>query len=220
MKNEATVYQYLNGCYGIPALKWFGKDDVNYYMIITLLGKSLQCVINESKTFSLSIVLEIGIELIKILKTIHDKGLVHRDIKPDNFLFDINKSKHIYLIDFGFCKPYALHMPSKQLNNMIGSKNYASIMSHKHYELSRRDDLESLCYMLLYFYSGFLSWNCVDDENEIIRLKTEIENNASYPPILLHLLQYARLLAYEETPNYYLIINNFMKEIEIVGKKG
>ena len=102
LKNESNIYQYLNGCESIPCVKWFGKDEYNYYMVINLLGDSLQDLINKNKFFSLALTLKIGIKVLIILKTIHEKGLVHRDIKPDNFLFGLNRINNIYLIDFGF----------------------------------------------------------------------------------------------------------------------
>jgi casein kinase I family protein HRR25 len=162
LKNESKIYQYLNGCSGIPIVKWFGKDDINYYMVINLLGTSLQELKNKMNKFSLTLVLKLGIKIILLLMTIHEKGLVHRDIKPDNFLFGLNRVNELYIIDFGFCKSYLEdnnHVRIKSTYNMIGSMNYASIMSHKRYELSRRDDLETLSYIMLYFFNGSLPLN-------------------------------------------------------------
>ena len=108
----------------------------------------------------------------------------------------------------------------KTINGLIGSKNYASIMAHNRVELSRRDDLESLGYMLIYFYLGFLPWKNEPDEKTIIKLKDEILSDVRYPKVLLDFLKYSRMIEYEEKPNYYLIIDNFKKEIEILSKNS
>ena len=221
LKNESIIYQYLNGCEGIPNVKWFGKDNNNYYMVINLLGDSLQTLKNKLHKFSLILVLKIGIKVISLIKTIHEKGLVHRDIKPDNFLFGINRLNDIYLIDFGLCKSYLnnnQHITLKSTHGIIGSLNYASIMSHKRIELSRRDDLESLGYMLLYLFIDKLPWNNETDEDVIIRQKIDISNNEKYPKVLRDFLNYVRTMGYEEKPNYYLITDNFKREIELLGK--
>jgi serine/threonine protein kinase len=223
LKNESKIYQYLNGCEGMPYVKWFGKDEINYYMVINLLGDSLQYCMNKIKKFSLTLTLKIGIKVLIILKTIHEKGLVHRDIKPDNFLFGLKQINNIYLIDFGFCKPYienGEHNKIKKNHHMIGSKNYASISSHNCYDLSRRDDLESLGYMLIYFYMGNLPWNDVSDEGIIIKLKNEILKNYKCPSVLLDFLIHSRTIEHEEKPNYYLIIDNFKREIELLSKNN
>jgi casein kinase I family protein HRR25 len=221
LKNESKIYQHLNGCNGVPIVKWFGKDDNYYYMVINLLGISLQYLKNKIRIFSLPLVLKIGLKVISLLETVHQKGLVHRDIKPDNFLFGHNKLSELYLIDFGFCRTYLddeKHVPIKKTHNIIGSLNYASIMSHKRFALSRRDDLESLGYMLLYFISEQLPWNNETDENEILNKKLNIVNDIKYPPVLLDYLRYVRSLKYEEKPNYLLIMDNFKREIELLSK--
>ena len=223
LKNESIIYQYLNNVQGIPFVKWFGKDEKNYYMVLNLLGESLQSIKNDS-TFSLTNVLQIGIQVIILLKTIHDKGLVHRDIKPDNFLLGLNdQKKKIYIIDFGLCKSYMTndeHNPVKKTNNLIGSLTYASINTHNCIELSRRDDMESLGYMLAFFYLGKLPWQELTSENiETIKiLKQYIVNTDKLPLILVNYIKYVKCLEYEEKPNYFLIIDNFKRELEILKK--
>jgi len=223
LKNESVIYQYLNNVEGVPFVKWFGKDEKNYYMVINLLGESLQSIKNNS-TFSLTSVLQIGIQVIHLLKTIHEKGLVHRDIKPDNFLLGLNSQrKRIYIIDFGLCKSYITndqHNPIKKTNNLIGSLTYASINTHNCIELSRRDDMESLGYMLVFFYLGTLPWQEFTSENidMIKKSKEDITSNDKLPQILVNYIKYVRSLEYEEKPNYFLIIDNFKRELEIMKK--
>ena len=181
---------------------------------------------NKHKRLPFPIVLNLGIKIISVLKSIHDKGLVHRDIKPHNILFsDMNLNKQINLIDFGFCKPYidnitGKHISIKKNHGMIGSKNYASIMSHNHSELSRRDDLESLGYMLIYFYLGSLSWqdNSELSNDKIKYLKSQIDIN-DLPDILINYMKYVKNLDFFEKPNYNLIIDSYKKEIEILTKQ-
>jgi serine/threonine protein kinase len=218
LKNESIIYQYLTNTIGIPNVKWFGKDENNYYMVINLLGDSLQSIKNSKGVFSLKLVLQIGIQIISILKTIHDKGLIHRDIKPDNFLVSKNeKNKQIYIIDFGFCKIYMnndSHIEMKTTKSVIGSLTYASINSHNLIELSRRDDLESLGYMMLYLYKGDLEWQQIGDIKKILNMKQKITQNENIPEILRNYLKYVRCLEFEETPNYILLTDMFKREID------
>jgi serine/threonine protein kinase len=234
LKNESIIYHYLNNVKGMPSVKWFGKDDNNYYMVINLLGKSLQDVKNKHFNFHLKTVLQIGVQLIQLLQKIHDKGLIHRDIKPENFLFGLNnESKHLYMIDFGFCKSFIQddkHIPQKKTGNLIGSHTYASINAHKFIELSRRDDLESVGYMLIYFYLGTLSWQDISelsngcynnngkDDSSIIYLKTQIVETDLLPEVLTNYMKYVRALAFEEKPDYKWIIDTFLKQIELFQK--
>ena len=221
LKNESIIYYHLKNTNGIPSVKWFGKDNLNYYMVINLLGESLQTIKNQKKIFSLKEVLQTGIQIITLLKSIHEKGLVHRDIKPDNFLYGLNNDIHnIYIIDFGFCKSYihdSKHIPFKKSSNLIGSKTYASINAHNLNELSRRDDLESLGYILIYLYLGTLSWRdigeCENTDNQIKLLKEHIIDGQKIPFFLENYIKNVRGLKFEEKPNYKNLKNIFINEL-------
>ncbi len=217
LKNESMMYSYLQGCNGIPNIKWFGKDTINYYMVISLLGPSLKEFRHQIPYFSLRLVLKIGLKIITLLKTIHYKGLVHRDVKPENFLFGINEINQLYLIDFGFCKSYLIngyHIQMRETHNLIGSINYASVYSHIKMELSRRDDLESAIYILLYLWNGILPWNNDVDKDIIIQKKEDIVYNTQYPSILIDTLKYLRKTKFEEEPNYSYIMSTFERIIK------
>ena len=230
LKNESTVYQYLTNSAGIPHVKWFGKDEFNYYMVINLLGDSLQKLVDWKGRFSLKLTLQIGIQLIYLLKTIHDKGLVHRDVKPDNFLLGLNDRKTQFnIIDFGFCKSYlnnGLHIALKQTNSLIGSFSYASINAHNFMELSRRDDLESLGYILLYIYLGKLEWQKENEfENPAIRykknnmiknMKLKIINDTTIPNTITEYMKSVRSLEFEEKPNYAILVDMFKREVALL----
>ena len=217
LKNESIIYQYLLGTPGIPQVKWYGKDEQNYYMVIPLFGKSLDQLLCEKNVFSLKLVYQIGIQILKLLKSIHEKGLVHRDIKPDNFLIGQMQTKQIFLIDFGLCKSYIksdTHIEMKQNKSIIGSLTYCSINAHKHNELSRRDDLESLGYMLIYFSLGGLPWRETIQVNDLLKQKMEIILNPEVPTILKEFIYYTRNMEFKEKPNYEILIKKFKEELD------
>jgi serine/threonine protein kinase len=215
LKNESTIYQYLMNSAGVPCVKWFGKDTVNYYMVIELLGESIESLKQRRGTLDLKLTLQIGIQILILLKTIHSEGLVHRDIKPDNFLLGLNdKSRQLFIIDFGFCKSYlngSRHIPIGKTSSLIGSLSFASINAHEFVELSRRDDLESLGYMLLYLFIGTLNLDQTNDafacRNESIMVrKREMFDDTTIPSAFVAYMLYAKSLGFDETPNYNQMI--------------
>jgi serine/threonine protein kinase len=220
LKNESAIYYHLIKHDGIPSVKWFGKDDVNYYMVFELLGESLESLKQRRGRFDLNLTLQVGIQILNLLKTIHYEGLIHRDIKPDNFLLGLNdKKRQLYIIDFGFCKSYRKgihHIPIRKTSSLIGSPSFASINAHEFTELSRRDDLESLGYMLLYLYKGTLNLHQESDDflvnNESIKQKkTDIFNDATIPCELVKYMSYVRSLGFDEDPDYSVLLSKKKK---------
>jgi len=225
LKNEAKIYQYLNHLMTeIPSIKWFGRDEYNYYMVIDLLGESLESIKCKRQRLSLKFTLKIGIQVLKILQNIHSCGLVHRDIKPENFLFGVGeKSNQIYIIDFGFCKVYehnGIHIEDDRVNGLIGSPDYASINAHNYCQVSRKDDIESLCYMLIYLYMGKLDWQVDTLSNndelmnkEILKYKKQVINNNNIPNVFVECLRIIEGVKFKDEPDYSLLISKFVNEI-------
>lgn len=231
LKNESIIYRYLNNMPGIPSVKWFGKDDENYYMVINLLGKSLQNIKDTIGCFTLNDALKMGIYLINLIQNIHEKGLVHRDIKPENFLFGLDDTSKIYIIDFGFCKSYVgddEHIPMKKTSGLIGSRTYASINAHNFDEISRRDDLESLCYTLIYLVLGKLDWQMNSSYNhehpklanlrirdmKINMIESSLPDKSLTPTVFINSLKYIRTLEFDDKPDYAYLIEMFSAELE------
>jgi len=228
LKHESNIYRLLANVDGVPKIKWYGKDNLYYYMVIDLFGNSLQELLDKSRKLSLKVVLQIGINILNILMKIHDNGFIHRDIKPENFLLTLSKPTKVVLIDFGISKPYLInnqHINFKCKDKFIGTLNFASINTHNFYEQSRRDDLESVAYMLIYFFLGELDWINDDNinsinldefgsENNYVRTKKElIASNINIPKVLVDFYKKVKALEFKERPNYEKYIDSFSKEL-------
>ena len=188
-------------------------------IILDLFGNSLTNIITYYKILSLKTVLVLVIQIIKRIETLHNKCLLHRDIKPSNFVFgNGNDTNKIFLIDLGFSKRYdynGKHIEEKRINHIIGSTNFVSLNIHNYIEPSRRDDLESLAYMLIFFYNGKLEWQYDFCNDTIIEKKEKIlVEPFLYPAVLIDYIKYTRLLNFEDNPNYLYLINMFKKEME------
>jgi serine/threonine protein kinase len=161
-------------------------------------------------------------QILKIVKKIHDKELLHRDIKPDNFLFGIQDDINtIHIIDFGFCKRYLdnerKHIPHRVDKTPLGTPNYISVNVHDGIEPSRRDDLESVGYVALYMLYGKLPWDDLNDyiqdyknvNNHMKIKKINLLKDEQIPPEVINYLSYCRNLKFEETPNYEYLLGLF-----------
>ena len=174
---------------------------------------------------SIRCVCNIGYQMIQILKFIHDKNIIYRDIKPDNFVIGKNeKKKYIYLLDFGLAKKYRSsktlkHYEMKQKRKLTGTARYASINALSGFEQSRRDDLEAVGYVLMYFLKGSLPWqglpikNKDDKYGNILLKKKETSPEElcnGFPKEFEYYIKYTRELKYEEDPNYLYLENLFI----------
>ncbi len=99
-----------------------------------------------------------------MIEKVHAERIIHRDIKPDNFLIGVTEHNKdtVFIIDFGLAKCFknsdGEHIPYREGKNLTGTARYASISTHLGYEQSRRDDLETIGHVLLYFLRGNLPW--------------------------------------------------------------
>jgi serine/threonine protein kinase len=215
LKNEAKIYQYLARTEGIPILKTFWSDPNNTYLVMELLaGPSLQKTIEYYQALSFKKAILLAKQMIEIIRTLHIKELLHRDIKPNNFVFKSNNE--ICLVDFGLCKRYihnGIHIPEKNISKIIGSVNFVSVNVHQLQEPSRRDDLESCIYCILTMLFGRLEWFNKSEIYEIIELKRNILLVPDVPDCLKNILFYVRQLTFDETPNYEYILEEFNRYI-------
>ncbi|XP_012569783.1 casein kinase 1-like protein 6 isoform X2 [Cicer arietinum] len=215
---ESKLYMLLQGGTGVPHLKWFGVEGEYNVMAIDLLGPSLEDLFNYcNRKFTLKSVLMLADQLINRVEYMHSRGFLHRDIKPDNFLMGLGrKANQVYIIDYGLAKKYRdlqthRHIPYRENKNLTGTARYASVNTHLGIEQSRRDDLESLGYVLMYFIKGSLPWQGLKagtkkqkyDKISETKVSTPVEVLCkSYPSEFVSYFHYCRSLRFEDKPDY------------------
>ena len=220
LENEAAIMDYLQGT-NIPHVELYSSTVDYNILVMELLGKSLGHYQKKLNNFSLKTICMLGDQILNILEYIHDHHIVHRDIKPDNFCMGLNNSKIVYLVDFGLAKKYRssstlMHYPLINKKKLTGTPRYASINALKGLEQSRRDDMESLSYVLIFLSKGELPWQHInakskEERNEkILEKKIAISSArlcSGLPHEFVKFLDHTKNLEYTQKPDYEFLRN-------------
>ncbi|XP_052822313.1 casein kinase I-like [Octopus bimaculoides] len=215
---ESKLYKILQGGVGIPHARWCSQDRDYYILVMDLLGPSLEDLFNFcSRRFTMKTVLMIADQMIGRVEYVQNRNFIHRDIKPDNFLMGIGRHcNKVFMIDFGLAKKYRdgktrVHIEYREDKNLTGTARYASINAHLGIEQSRRDDMESLGYVLMYFNRGSLPWQGLKAATKKQKYEKISERKMStpvealckgFPAEFAMYLNYCRGLRFAEAPDY------------------
>ena len=228
LETEAKILEYLQGP-NIPKFEKYGYNKNYNILVMELLDKSLDDILYKFKTFSVKSTAMIGYQIIKILQYIHNMHIIHRDVKPDNFVMGRKEfNATLYIVDFGLAKKFRSSRTLKQLpltkrKGLTGTARYASINALQGYEQSRRDDLESAGYSLMYFLRGNLPWQNIKVKNKkekykkILCIKKGIsskELGQNFPVEFADILDYFKNLQYTEDPDYDMCCQKLLNVLE------
>ena len=229
LENEAYLLYYLKGI-GIPKIITFGRYKKFNILIEQLLRKSIvKLLFEHGKKLDMKDCCMFGLQALDRLEFIHSKFIIHRDIKPSDFLIENKNLSLFYLDDFLFAKKYMSNKTGKHIkysinNKWFGSPTFLSTNVLKGIEPSRRDDLESLFYILLYLMKGILPWQSVSKDNFMI---SNI-NKFSKPEIIckglpketIYFLNYCRNLKFEQNPNYNYLRSLLFNILNYINEKN
>ncbi|CUG91055.1 Hypothetical protein, putative [Bodo saltans] len=238
LQHEARLYQLLSRgivTVGIPRLRYFGREGSYNALVMDLLGPSLEDLYDYcGRLFNLKTVCMIAIQMIQRLELLHSMGFLHRDLKPENFVMGIGRrAHHLYIIDMGLAKRFRdpktqEHIPFIEGKALTGTARYVSIGTHIGYQQGRRDDLECVAQILIYFAAGGLPWQgvrCISKLQKYEQIKKmkmdttikELCKDITCPLPFEKLLEYSRKLEFTQPPDYAWCIGLFtdlMAEME------
>ena len=229
LQKEAKILAKLESETGFPKCIKYFPEYSNNCLVMSLLGENLNSLMKKcGGNFSLKTSLMLGYILLTRIESLHNKGLLHRDIKPENIVIgkDAEYNK-IFLIDFGLSKPYldenGVHINMVEKKGLVGTARYASVNAHKGTELGRRDDIESLIYVIVYLTNGTLPWQNIPGDTRDLKyvniLKVKEDTNTEelcqgLPLEFSILLKYVKSLQFEEAPNYKFMKSLFVTMVE------
>ena len=216
---ESKIMTEMKGKLGFPTCHQVIYLKQELVMVTDLLGPNIQDIMDniEGKKFTMKSTLILTEQMLKRLRDLHEKGIIHRDIKPENFVIGKGKNeKLIYMIDFGLSRHYLIektqqHIPMKSDRAIVGTLRYISMNCHEGLEVSRRDDLESLAYMMIHFVIGELPWMGIKAKSLGEKYKRVYEKKQEtvpdeickiLPDEMKNFLQHILGLEFEEKPNY------------------
>ena len=221
---------------GIPNVYYFGQEGLHNILVIDLLGPSLEDLFDLcGRRFSIKTVVMVAKQMLSRVQTIHEKNLIYRDIKPDNFLIGRPGTKNanlVCVVDFGMAKQYRdpkskQHIPYRERKSLSGTARYMSINTHLGREQSRRDDLEALGHVFMYFLRGGLPWQGlkaatnkqkyekIGEKKQTTPIKDLCE---SFPDEFAQYLSYVRGLGFEDTPDYDYLRQLFTQALAKMGE--
>ena len=233
--HESKILKSLSDCENFPKIFLLTPLEDVLILIMELFGDNLEKIMQKqpNKKFSLKTSIMLGIQILNRIKTLHENNYIHRDIKPENFVIGLKKRNNtIYMIDYGLTRKFydnhkKEHIAYREGKNLTGTVKFASLYTHLGIEQSRRDDLESLGYMLIYFCKGDLPWTKIKGKNKKEKYNLIKEKKMEVMPDILcegldnefkDFFNYVRKLQFNEEPNYDFL-NGILNKILIKNNK-
>ena len=212
-ENEILMYERLKGSKYIPSLYSAGTEGKYNYFVMPLLEQNLeQLRASYGSQMSMKVILHLGVQMLNALEFVHDKGILHRDIKPANFLLKTNEQNisELYLIDFGLAGLYYYqdkHIPMKTGEKTMGTPRYMSVNIQQGFTASRRDDIESLGYILIFLQKGELPWQNSGEMSQAIKQTFGWAYASNIVGEFILFNQYCKNLSFSVKPNYDYLRN-------------
>jgi serine/threonine protein kinase len=213
-KNEINIYELLKPVKNIPSLYISGTEGKFTYIVMDLLEQSVeQLRLDYGEQMTLKVVIHLALQMVTIIEAIHARGIIHRDLKPANFLLKTNAENvsELYLIDFGLARCFldekARHCEIKTNEQIVGTQRYMSLNTHHGLTASRRDDLESIGYIMLFLHHGILLWQNQKSITRVVELKQKLDWTANTLGEFILFILYCRNLGFADKPNYEYLRN-------------